>query len=305
MQDRIGGFLGELTEELGWTPKLEHARVKPATTETTMQRPRVLTPDDDSPELWATPVERLQAEVSQLRSTVKPLGSEVINLRAQMAKLRSVPVPPDAEDVEAAEIARARPRSGQDESTPTQSTWYDFYRPTQEDESHTISTVPLSAGPGVEQGERPWPPRLIPVPPRANATIPEPATVSEHCEDTPVGPSEPRESRERVAVDASETPTSATPNPSVETDSTTPAHEAADRGPAEPPTSEPESDNLTTAPTIIEIDDAPESGPELFPSEPDSPTALAAGVAQDGSTGPNSRSRRKKRKRRDWTGARF
>lgn len=78
-----------------------------------MRRPTVLTPDNNSPALRATPVERMQAEINQLRSTVKHLGSEVITLRAQMTKLRSVLVPPDVKREHADDSDEyARPESG-------------------------------------------------------------------------------------------------------------------------------------------------------------------------------------------------
>ena len=119
MKDRIAGFLGELAEELGWTPDFEHARVRPETTGPAIRRPTVLTPDDDSATLRATPVERMQTEINQLHSTVKHLGSEVIQLRAQMAKSRSVPVPPDAEEAEAAAVDGARARPAPEDTNPT------------------------------------------------------------------------------------------------------------------------------------------------------------------------------------------
>lgn len=43
----------------------------------------------------------MRGELDQLRATVKHLGSEVIQLRAQMANLRRLPVPPDAAVMEA------------------------------------------------------------------------------------------------------------------------------------------------------------------------------------------------------------
>ena len=107
------------------------------------------------------------------------------------------------------------------------------------------------------------------------------------------------------AADVSEPPTAGVPNASVDPDSTRTAPEAPGRGQTQPLASEPETRDLTDAPTIIEIDDSPKSGLEFFPSEPNSPATAAAGAGPDGSPGRTVRSRRRRRRKRDWTGTRI
>ena len=106
MKEQIAGFLGELAEELGWEPDLEEPRVRPEITEREKQAekpaastPVALTPDP-APQEGTPAIDRLRAELHQLRSTVKHLGAEVIQLRSQLAQLRDLPVPPDAEQPE-------------------------------------------------------------------------------------------------------------------------------------------------------------------------------------------------------------
>ena len=304
MKHRIAGFLGELAEELGWTPELEHARVKPETTERTpIRSPSVLTPDDDSPALRATPVERMQAEINQLQSTVKHLGSEVINLRAQMAKLRSVPVPPDAMPVRADDSgAYARTESGP----------HDLDRPSETDAGQHESAAHLSAMPAVEPAERQWPPRLVPVPAPV-VTAPHNALFgqSEDTEDI-----EETESTSPTDVPASEPATvevgglAAQPEPTgcVEIAPAPSVQETPDGPVTETPAQrlEPEPYPAASAPTIIEIGDSPEAGLELFPSEPDPTDAVSAGAGGKGSTEDAIRRRkRRKRRGRDWSSARF
>lgn len=104
MKQQIAGFLGELAEELGWAPELAQARVRPEMSQPpTPRKPVVLSADSRDPNSLATPVEGMLRELEQLRATVKHLGSEVIQLRAQMAHLRRLPSPPDADRAEVAE----------------------------------------------------------------------------------------------------------------------------------------------------------------------------------------------------------
>ena len=78
MKQQIAGFLGELAEELGWAPELEHARVRPEMSKPARpQEPALLTPDPGDLRSLATPVDRMRGELEQLRATVKHLGSEV------------------------------------------------------------------------------------------------------------------------------------------------------------------------------------------------------------------------------------
>jgi len=300
MKHRIAGFLGELAEELGWTPEFEQARVKPETTETTTIRvPRVLTPDDDSPVLRATPVERMQAELNQLHSTVKHLGSEVINLRAQMAQLRSVPVPPDAKP-QGPDDGDAQARTG---SLPQ-----DCDRPGETDAGHRDSAAYLSAAAAVEPVERPWPPRLIPVPAPIvsdrDGASPEPRRDTEAAESA-----SPSEVPAPTPATAEAPDVTAQPEPagSVEIAQAPPADEAP-TGPvidasAQPTKVEPGAPS-TSVPTIIEIGDSPESGLELFPSEPDASEDVTAGASTNVSTDdPGHRSKRRRRRRRNWSGS--
>ena len=302
MKHRIAGFLGELAEELGWTPEFEQARVKPETTETTpMRRPTVLTPDDDSPALRATPVERMQVEINQLHSTVKHLGSEVINLRAQMAQLRSVPVPPDA-----------RPESPDagDAFARTESLPRDFDRTGETDAGQSKSVAHLSAAPAVEPVERPWPPRLIPVPapvvPDPHSASSQPRGDSEEVEST-----SPRDVPAPTPAAAEVRSLTAQPEPagSVEISQASSADETPDEPPidaaAQPMEVEPPAP-AASSPTIIEIGDSPESGLELFPSEPDPSENVTAGAGANASTDDTDRSsKRRKRRRRNWAGARL
>ncbi len=62
---------------------------------------------------FASPVDILSAELKQLRKTVNHLGSEVTHLRTQLAKVRQMPIPPDAEESSSSEMPLAPPpRSG-------------------------------------------------------------------------------------------------------------------------------------------------------------------------------------------------
>ncbi len=302
MKHRIAGFLGELAEELGWTPQFEQARVKPATTETApKRRPTVLTPDDDSPALRATPVERMQAEINQLCSTVKHLGSEVINLRAQMAQLRSVPVPPDA---------KAEHADGGDAYARTESLPDDFDRPSETDAGRDESPAHLSAAPAVEPAERPWPPRLIPVP----ATV---VTAPHRTSSRQLGDTEEIESTSPTAVPAATPATAevggvtAQPEPAgtVEIAQAPSVDETPDEpvidASAQPTEVEPQAP-AASSPTLIEIGDTPESGLGLFPSEPGPSEDVTAGAGANASTEDADRgSKRRKRRRRNWAGSRL
>ncbi len=105
MKQQIAGFMGELAEELGWAPELADARVRPEVSQpATPRKPALLSADRD-PNSLATPVDRMLRELEQLRATVKHLGTEVIQLRAQMAHLRRLPSPPDADETNVAEAA--------------------------------------------------------------------------------------------------------------------------------------------------------------------------------------------------------
>jgi hypothetical protein len=302
MKHRIAGFLGELAEELGWTPEFEQARVKPETTEITPIRvPRVLTPDDDSPALRATPVERMQAELNQLHSTVKHLGSEVINLRAQMAQLRSVPVPPDA---------KPQPTDDGDAHARTGSVPRDCDRPGETCTGQDESSAHLSAATAVEPVERPWPPRLIPVP---APVVPDPDGASSQ----PRRDTEAAESASPSEVPAPTPATAEVPGLTAQPDPAGSVEIAqapsADETPAGPvieasaqPTEVESGARSASVPTIIEIGDSPESGLELFPSEPDSSENVTAGAGASTPTDDTGRSsKRRKRRRRDWTGSRI
>lgn len=105
MKQQIAGFLGELAEELGWAPELDEARVRTETSRPERPgKPAVLTPDPRNLRSLSTPIDRMRIELDQLRATVKHLGSEVIQLRAQMAQLRRLPLPPDADDAALMEV---------------------------------------------------------------------------------------------------------------------------------------------------------------------------------------------------------
>ena len=110
MKRQIAAFLGELVEELGWAPELEEPRVRPEETESaarTSGRMPSIAPR------FASPVDILSAELNQLRKTVNHLGSEVTHLRTQLAKVRRMPIPPDAEESSSSEMPMApTPRSG-------------------------------------------------------------------------------------------------------------------------------------------------------------------------------------------------
>lgn len=110
MKRQIAAFLGELAEELGWAPELEESRVRPEETESahrTSERMPSVVPR------FASPVDILSAELKQLRKTVNHLGSEVTHLRTQLAKVRRMPIPPDAEESSSLEMPLAPPpRSG-------------------------------------------------------------------------------------------------------------------------------------------------------------------------------------------------
>lgn len=140
MKDQIAGFLGELAEELGWTPELEDARVKPERSEpATRKQPTVLTPDPGNPLSLTTPVDRMRAELVELRSTVKHLGAEIIQLRAQMAQLRHLPAPPDTSDMNVA------------------------VPPLHDDHSRTEVAM-VSHSEAAEPEARPWPPKVASTP---------------------------------------------------------------------------------------------------------------------------------------------
>ena len=156
MKQQIAGFLGELAEELGWSPKLEHARVREETTQPEKKRPTVVTPDPQKLEnlrSLATPADRLQAELNQLHATVKHLGSEVIQLRAQMAQIRSLPTPPDAPEID--ELAPERVPS---EPPATAS------RTVVEPEVETEAVADVVQTNTAAPEARPWPPQLVPRP---------------------------------------------------------------------------------------------------------------------------------------------
>ena len=301
MKHRIAGFLGELAEELGWTPEFEHARIKPERTrppeKATASRPAVLTPDDDSPALRASPVALLQAEVKQLHSTGRHLGSEVISLRAQMAKLRSLPIPPDA-DTEDADRNDATADS-------TQHT-LDRFSPS--DAGQDESTATRASVRVREPEARPWPPRLIPVPPvepaSSSASTPKDGDNEAMGDAAAVADVIPQ-----LPAAAPDLETAVQPQPAavVEAAAMSPAHDGHDAHEVVEPVS-PSAEAVpdapgTRSPTIIEIGDSPESGLELFPSEPGPSASLSAEADAREST--KSASGKRKRRRRKWTGARF
>ena len=90
MKRHIAEFLGELAEELGWEPEFEGQRVVP---ERTATGPVAL---HDMPSSNELRLQRLDEEVRHLRSNVDHLGAETTQLRAEMARLKKLPAPPDA-----------------------------------------------------------------------------------------------------------------------------------------------------------------------------------------------------------------
>lgn len=169
IKEQIAGFLGELAEELGWTPELEDARVKPERSEpATRRQPAVLTPDPRDPLSLTTPFDRMRAELVELRSTVKHLGAEIIQVRAQMAQLRHLPAPPDASDVNVA------------------------VPPPRDDHSRT-EVAAVSHSEAAEPEARPWPPKVA-SPPAAAAPMLAARESSDATEEgTEIGHSEARQ----------------------------------------------------------------------------------------------------------------
>ena len=185
MKQQIAGFLGELAEELGWSPELEQARVREETTQPEKKRPTVITPDPQTLEnlrSLATPVDRLQAELTQLHATVKHLGSEVIQLRTQMAQIRSLPTPPDAPEID--ELAPALV-PGDPPATVS--------RTVVEPEVETEAVADVVQTETAAHEARPWPPQLVPRPDV------EPAAAAV-ATDQPVPGTEPAKTATAVAV---------------------------------------------------------------------------------------------------------
>ena len=247
MRQQIAGFLGELAEELGWAPDLDHARVKPETSRP--ERPKksaVIMPDPQDLRSLATPVDRLRAELDQLHSTVKHLGSEIIQLRAQMRRL---PAPPDADVVDDVtpeiDVAAGPPHVDPDGTE----------RPPIEGVSDTATAEPEA---------RPWPPQLVPVP------TAEPAPT--------VTPSQPDAATEPAATEAPAA------RESVDTDRVTATvandgPHGTEQEPTPEPVAEPAAVLSEPTPNVVEVD-APDSALELFPSEPASPADDTAGAEE-------------------------
>ena len=197
MKQQIAGFLGELAEELGWSPELEHARVREETTRPEKKRPTIVTPDPQKLEnlrSLATPADRLQAELNQLHATVKHLGSEVIQLRAQMAQIRSLPTPPDAPEID--ELAPERV-PGEPPATAS--------RTVVEPEVETEAVADVVQTETAAREARPWPPQLVPRPDVERA-----AAVAT---DQTVPSTEPVKAAAAVAVSE---PTAEPPSPPAE-----------------------------------------------------------------------------------------
>lgn len=228
MKQQIAGFLGELAEELGWTPELEDARVKPERSEPARPRqPGVLPPDPpQDPNSLTTPVDRMRSELTQLRSTVKHLGAEVIQLRAQMAQLRHLPVPPDAMDMKpsAGDINAALP-------------------PPRNDVPWAEVATQVSSSEAVEPEARPWPPRVASTPAAA-------PSVSER---------ESSDSLESTGGIGDGGAQHSEPAPPLAERVPEPAPAVIDR-----PAKAVARDD---APTVVAVDE-PDSALELFPAEP-------------------------------------
>ena len=135
MKKQIADFLGELAEEMGWSPEPGEPRI----TQPTSKPARPVAPATDRVQSAAPPplaapaaptanapstapagrapsqfearthrMDLIETQVKQLRRTVEHLASEITNLRTEMARLRHMPAPPDAAagaDREADDIA--------------------------------------------------------------------------------------------------------------------------------------------------------------------------------------------------------
>lgn len=257
MKQQIAGFLGELAEELGWSPELEQARVREETTQPEKKtKPAVLTPDPQRIEdlrSLATPVDRLRAELDHLHATVKHLGSEVIQLRAQMAQIRSLPTPPDAPEID--ELTPA-PVPGVLPATATRT----VVEPQIETEAKPEPVADVAQRETAAPEARPWPPQLVPKPDV------EPAGT--RVTDRPTVNTDPVEAVAAASVAVESVSVSeATQSGSSRLNTSEPSSTPAVSEPTTGPASQPAEAASTATPTVVEID-THDSALEMFPSEP-------------------------------------
>ena len=243
MKQQIASFLGELAEELGWAPELDdEIRIKGETTEPAYQT-------DHADQRTSSRASRLARDLRQLREKLEHLSSEVTELRAQLARMRGVPTPPDALPQPPADwqsTAPPLPQLGLASPPP---------------ESAAEPALEASAN-LVSAEDRPWPPALFST--AIPAADPDPVDFDD-------GPE--ADSGDELGGSAANT---------VGTEDT---EEAADVMVAPPDTETPDdpaaeltADSDLSAADASAADDL-DSALELFPPEPRSKTDAAANTA--------------------------
>lgn len=246
MKHQIASFLGELAEELGWAPELDdEIRVKDETTEPAYRT-------DHADQRTSSPASRLARDLRQLREKLEHLSSEVTELRAQLARVRGVPTPPDAlpqppADWQSTATPPAPPQLGL-ASTPPESP----AEPALEASANLVSAE-----------NRPWPPALFST--AIPAADPDPVDFDDGPE-ADSGDELGGAAADTVGIEdteaAADVMVAATPDTETPDD----------------PAAELTADSDVSAADASAADDL-DSALELFPSEPRSKTDAAANPA--------------------------